>query len=47
MQDLRRRLANQEIEDLDTCSRCDRPWRERFMGVPKEYLWKFLFKRMP
>ncbi len=47
MQDLRRRLANREIEDLDTCSRCDRPWRERFMGVPKEYLWKFLFKRMP
>ena len=44
---LRSKLAGQDIADLDTCSRCDRPWRKRVLGIPKEYLWKFLFRRMP
>jgi radical SAM protein with 4Fe4S-binding SPASM domain len=44
---LRRKILQQDIADLDTCSRCDRLWREQILGVPKEYLWKFLLKRMP
>jgi radical SAM protein with 4Fe4S-binding SPASM domain len=47
MRILRERLAQKEISTLDTCSACDRPWRERFLGIPKEYLWKFLTKKMP
>lgn len=47
MEDLRRRLARQDIAEIDTCSHCDRPWRKRIMGVPKEYLWRFISRRMP
>jgi radical SAM protein with 4Fe4S-binding SPASM domain len=35
------------IEEFMTCRECDRVWREKFLGVPKEYLWKFLFRKMP
>ena len=45
--ELRSKLAKQDISDIETCSRCDRPWRKRLLGVPREYLWKFLTKRMP
>jgi len=45
--DLRGKLAAQDISEVETCSRCDRPWRKRLLGVPREYLWKFLTKRMP
>ena len=44
---LRKKLACQDIQDLAACSKCDRPWRKRLLGVPREYLWKFIFKRMP
>lgn len=44
---LRKKVIQQDIADLETCSRCDRLWREQILGVPKEYLWKFLLKRMP
>lgn len=44
---LRQKILQRDIADLDTCSRCDRLWREQILGVPKEYLWKFLLKRMP
>jgi radical SAM protein with 4Fe4S-binding SPASM domain len=44
---LRKNLANGMIDELKACSHCDRVWREAFLGVPKEYLWKFLTKRMP
>jgi radical SAM protein with 4Fe4S-binding SPASM domain len=44
---LRQKILEQDIADLETCSRCDRLWREQVLGVPKEYLWKFLLKRMP
>ncbi len=57
--DQRSKLAKQEPVGLSqlriyvtrgqykTCSGCDRLWREQFLGVPREYLWKFLLKRMP
>ncbi len=47
MRFLRDRLAQKDISKLETCSLCDRVWREGFLGVPKEYLWKFITKRMP
>lgn len=47
MRFIREKLATQNIGELKTCSECDRVWREGFFGVPKEYLWKFITKRMP
>ena len=47
MRSLRKKLAERDIQDLKTCADCDRIWREGFFGVPKEYLWKFLTRRMP
>jgi radical SAM protein with 4Fe4S-binding SPASM domain len=35
------------IEEFATCRECDRVWREKFLGIPKEYLWKFLLRKMP
>ena len=47
MRFIREKLATKNIEEIKTCSECDRVWREGFLGVPKEYLWKFITKRMP
>ncbi|MBD3413049.1 MAG: radical SAM protein [Candidatus Aminicenantes bacterium] len=47
MVELREKLIHQDIESLKTCSHCDRVWRQRFLGVPKEYLWEFISKKMP
>jgi radical SAM protein with 4Fe4S-binding SPASM domain len=47
MRFIREKLATKKIEELATCSQCDRVWREGLFGVPKEYLWKFITKRMP
>ncbi|MDD8014098.1 MAG: radical SAM protein [Acidobacteriota bacterium] len=44
---LREKALRGDISDLETCSRCDRVWRKQFLGVPKEYLWKLLLRRMP
>lgn len=47
MEKLRFLLYNRKYSDVKICSNCDRPWRKRFLGVPTEYLWEFLTKRMP
>lgn len=47
MVELRAKLAQGRIENFQACSRCDRPWRKRFLGVPREYLWRFLARKMP
>ena len=47
MVDLRTKIVSGDVEDLETCSRCDRLWREQIFGIPKENLWKFLLKKMP
>ncbi len=47
MASLRKKLAGEKVHDLKTCSRCDRLWRRGLLGVPKEYLWRFITKRMP
>jgi radical SAM protein with 4Fe4S-binding SPASM domain len=44
---LREKVLRRDIADLETCSQCDRLWRDQWLGVPKEYLWKYLFRRMP
>ncbi len=44
---LREKILRGDIADLETCSQCDRLWRDQMLGNRKEYLWKFLFKRMP
>lgn len=47
LQHLREKLAAGELDEFATCSNCDRVWRKGLFGVPKEYLWKFITKRMP
>lgn len=44
---LREKLANRDKDDLATCSHCDRLKRKGFFGVPREYLWRFITKKMP
>ena len=44
---LRTKILRGDIADLETCAGCDRLWREQVLGVPKEYLWKFLLRKMP
>jgi len=43
---LREKMVGRDIRDLETCSKCDRVRRKQFFGVPREYLWKFLFNKM-
>jgi radical SAM protein with 4Fe4S-binding SPASM domain len=47
MVSLRDKILRRDIADLETCSQCDRLWRDQILGIPKEYLWKFLSRRMP
>lgn len=47
MVDLRRRLVSGDVQELKTCSACDRLRRKGFLGIPREFLWKFITKRMP
>jgi len=44
---LRQQHLKRNIEEFDTCRECDRVWREKSLGVPKEYLWKFILRKMP
>jgi len=43
---LREKIVQQDIEGLSTCSNCDRLWRPKILGVPREYLGRFLLKKM-
>ncbi len=43
---LREKIIGQDIKELATCSHCDRVWRPKIFGVPREYLLRFLLKRM-
>lgn len=44
---MREKLGAGNIQEYTTCSQCDRVRRRSFFGVPREYLWKFIIKRMP
>jgi radical SAM protein with 4Fe4S-binding SPASM domain len=43
---LRRKILARDFEGLPTCAECDRPWRPQILGVPTEYLGRFLRRRM-
>lgn len=44
---LRKKLASENVGEISTCRQCDRLRRTSFLGVPKEYLWQFITKKMP
>ncbi len=44
---LRERLLRKDYAGLEPCASCDRLWRRQVLGIPTEYLWKALFKKMP
>lgn len=46
MVNLRRRISHGDIAGLETCSVCDRVRRKHVLGIPKEYLGRFLLKKM-
>ena len=43
---LRRSLANHRTDNLPACSGCDRLRRKTFLGVPQEYLFKYITRKM-
>lgn len=43
---LREKIVRGDIAEITTCSRCDRLWRNQIFGIPKDYLGRFLLKRM-
>ncbi len=44
---LRERAVRGDIASLHPCAGCDRPRRRTVFGVPREYFWKLLLRRMP
>lgn len=46
MVSLRKKILSREVEGLRPCAGCDRLWRKQFLGIPTEFLWRFLLKRM-
>lgn len=44
---LRRGLIDKKYMDFAACRECDRLWRKKFLGIPKEYLKQILLHRMP
>lgn len=47
MQRLRRAFADADIGSLPACRACDRIARATLAGIPREYLKRLLFRRMP
>jgi len=46
MMELRRKVIAGDVADLETCSQCDRLWRKQLLGIPRDYLGRFLLKKM-
>ena len=44
---LRKKLSQKKLADFSPCSECDRIRVKTIFGVPREYLWRFITKRMP
>jgi radical SAM protein with 4Fe4S-binding SPASM domain len=44
---LRKKIADKEVDEFETCSKCDRVRRKSLLGIPTENLWKFITKKMP
>ena len=47
MQRLRAGLSGRRFEEFPACSGCDRLWRNTFLGIPREYLRRLIFRRLP
>lgn len=47
MVEMRKKAVTKDIADIKTCSACDRPWRDKFLGVPREYILRLLLRKMP
>jgi MoaA/NifB/PqqE/SkfB family radical SAM enzyme len=47
LQELRRAFASKKISAYAACSGCDRVRRRTLGGIPREYLQRMLFRRMP
>jgi radical SAM protein with 4Fe4S-binding SPASM domain len=43
---LRTKILARDVDDLETCSKCDRLWRKQILGIPREYLGRALLKKM-
>lgn len=46
MIELRKKIIDRDLASLETCSRCDRLRRPTLFGIPRDYLWKMLLRRM-
>ncbi|MCX7974063.1 MAG: radical SAM protein [Candidatus Aminicenantes bacterium] len=44
--ELRKKIIDRNLNSLETCSRCDRLRRPTLFGVPRDYFWKMLLRRM-
>ncbi len=44
---LRQALIDKRYTEYPACRNCDRLWRDTFMGIPKEYLKRFMLHKMP
>ena len=47
MRRLRAGLSERRFEEFSSCSDCDRLWRDTFLGIPREYLRRLIFRRLP
>lgn len=47
MQRLRAGLSERRFEEFPACRGCDRLWRNAFLGIPREYLRRLIFRRLP
>ena len=47
MVNLRKKLAEKDVAGLSQCANCDRMRMKNIFGIPKEYIWKLLTKKMP
>ena len=43
---LRKKILARDVDDLETCGKCDRLWRKQVLGIPREYLGRALLKKM-
>jgi radical SAM protein with 4Fe4S-binding SPASM domain len=47
MRELRKAFAGGQIAEFQACSGCDRVGRRTLGGIPREYLKRMIFRRMP
>jgi radical SAM protein with 4Fe4S-binding SPASM domain len=46
MIDLRKKILARDISGLETCSQCDRLWRPKILGIPRQFLGRALRGKM-